>query len=106
MLDFSFLEMLVVFVVGLLVLGPERLPKVARQVGWWAGRIRSSLAGMRAELERETSIQEFRAATRDIEQSIGETVQATKSTVEAADPRREAAKTDPAPAESGKREAP
>jgi sec-independent protein translocase protein TatB len=95
MLDLSFLEMMVVFVVGLLVLGPERLPKVARQIGWWIGRIRTGLYNMRVELERESSVREFRAATKDIEQSIGsttrdieqsisETAQETRTSVESA----------------------
>lgn len=82
MLGLSFLEMLVVAVVGLLVLGPERLPKVARQVGWWLGRARAGLARMRSELERETSVQEFRRATQDIESSIGQTVRTTKGSLE------------------------
>ena len=84
MFDFSFFEMLVVFVVGLLVLGPERLPKVARQIGWWVGRVRSSLSGMREELEREASLQELRAARKEIEQTVESTVKETRSTVEAA----------------------
>jgi Tat protein translocase TatB subunit len=38
MFDVGFWELAVIFVVGLLVLGPERLPKVAQQLGQWAGK--------------------------------------------------------------------
>lgn len=53
MLDIGFSELLLVAIIGLLVLGPERLPKVARTVGYWGGRARSYVRQMSAELERE-----------------------------------------------------
>lgn len=59
MFDMGFFELLVVFVIALLVLGPERLPKVARQIGYWAGRARSTLSNLRYELEREAHNQDM-----------------------------------------------
>lgn len=53
MLDIGFSELLLVAIIGLLVLGPERLPRVARTVGYWGGRARSYVRQMSAELERE-----------------------------------------------------
>ncbi len=53
MLDIGFSELMLLAIIGLLVLGPERLPKVARSVGQWAGRARSYVRQMSTELERE-----------------------------------------------------
>ena len=39
MFDFGFSELVVIAVMGLIVLGPERLPKVARQAGQWIGKL-------------------------------------------------------------------
>jgi sec-independent protein translocase protein TatB len=47
-------ELILLFVVGLLVLGPERLPKVASQLGRWVGRARREANRLRQQLERET----------------------------------------------------
>jgi len=60
MFDVGFWELLILFGLGLVVLGPERLPKVAMQVGQWAGRARRMArtlsAQMRAELELDQTI--------------------------------------------------
>ena len=46
-------ELVLLFVVALMVLGPERLPKVASQVGRWVGRVRREASRLRRQLERE-----------------------------------------------------
>lgn len=60
MLDISFAELLLVFVVGLLVLGPERLPGVVRNVSLWMGRLRRSFNALRDEIEREVGADEIK----------------------------------------------
>jgi|SRR5690625_2691764 len=70
MFDTSFPEMLVIFVIALLVLGPERLPRVARTVGLWVGRARATFARLRTELEREVNLQELQDAQRELQQSL------------------------------------
>jgi sec-independent protein translocase protein TatB len=60
MFEASFLETLVIAVVALLVIGPERLPAVARTVGLWLGRIRRFVARTKADLERELHTDELR----------------------------------------------
>lgn len=50
MFDFSFTEMLLAGVVALIVLGPERLPKVARFIGEWVGKIQRLATGVKSEL--------------------------------------------------------
>ena len=53
MFDVGFSELAVIFVVGLLVLGPERLPKVAQQVGQWAGKARRMARMLTTQLQDE-----------------------------------------------------
>jgi sec-independent protein translocase protein TatB len=59
--DIGFFELLVVAVVGLLVLGPERLPVAVRTTSLWLGRIRRQFNEIRAEVEREIGADEIRA---------------------------------------------
>lgn len=49
-------ELLVLFVIGLLILGPERLPRVAAQIGRWVGRARRTANQLRYQLEREIAL--------------------------------------------------
>ncbi len=60
MFDIGFLELIIVSIVGLLVLGPERLPGAIRTVMAYVNKIRRSFAGIRAEIERELQADEFR----------------------------------------------
>ena len=60
MFDVGFFELVLVFVMGLLILGPERLPKVARSVGQWTGRARAAFNNLRYELEREAMNEEMK----------------------------------------------
>lgn len=60
MFESSFLEMLVIGIVALLVIGPERLPAVARTAGRWLGKVRRFVATTRADLERELHTDELR----------------------------------------------
>jgi sec-independent protein translocase protein TatB len=55
MLDFGFSEILLTSAIALVVLGPERLPKVARQVGNWMGRARVLARQLTEQLEREVN---------------------------------------------------
>ncbi len=60
MFDFSFSELMVIMVVALVVIGPERLPKVARTMGNLWGRARRYVNGVRADIERDMAIEEYR----------------------------------------------
>jgi len=62
MFDIGFLEMVVVAIVALLVLGPERLPGAVRMAGLYLGRIKRSLADVRSQVEREMGADEIRQA--------------------------------------------
>jgi sec-independent protein translocase protein TatB len=80
MFDIGFSELLVIGVVALIVLGPERLPKVARTAGHLFGRLQRYVSEVKAEVKREmhneeimklqTSLQEAKDAVSGVEQSI------------------------------------
>jgi sec-independent protein translocase protein TatB len=58
--DFSFTEIALCMVIALIVLGPEKLPKVARTVGRWAGQARGYLRNLTSELDREAKLSELK----------------------------------------------
>jgi sec-independent protein translocase protein TatB len=68
--DISFSELALCFVVALVVLGPERLPKVARTVGRWAGQARGYMRNLTSELERETQIMDLKRQLQEAETAV------------------------------------
>jgi sec-independent protein translocase protein TatB len=62
MFDIGFFEMLVVAIVALLVIGPERLPKVARTAGKWVGRVRRFVSDVKQDIDKELRTEELRQA--------------------------------------------
>lgn len=60
MFDIGFTELLLIGVVTLLVLGPERLPKVARTAGAWFGRVNRYVGEVQRDITREMKLDEFR----------------------------------------------
>ena len=60
MFDVGFWELAVIMVVALLVIGPERLPRVARTVGLWLGRARSAFNSVKADIDRELRAEELK----------------------------------------------
>ena len=62
MFDIGFLELAIIAVVGLIVIGPERLPEVARTVGTWVGRFRRFVTSVKSDIDRELRQDELRKA--------------------------------------------
>ena len=60
MFDIGFPELLLIAVVGLLVIGPDRLPEALRTLGLWLGRMRRSFVSVKAEIEKEIGMDEVR----------------------------------------------
>ncbi len=60
MFDIGFPELMLSAVVGLLVIGPERLPEALRTLGLWLGRMRRSFQSVKAEIEKEIGMDEVR----------------------------------------------
>lgn len=62
MFDIGFLELIVIGIVGLVVIGPERLPKVASTLGRWVGRSRQYISNVKRDIDREMRQEELREA--------------------------------------------
>lgn len=77
MFDISFTEMLIISIVALIVIGPERLPGVARTIGHLLGRARRFVDNVKTDVRHEIELEELRRlknslqeTTRSIEQSV------------------------------------
>jgi sec-independent protein translocase protein TatB len=64
MFDIGFSEILVIFILALIVLGPERLPRVVREVGRWVGRARAMARQFQDQLEDEVDVNRTRSTWR------------------------------------------
>lgn len=94
MFDVGFSEMLVIAVVALIVLGPERLPKAARFAGLWVRKARAQWYSVKAELEAEIANEQFRhelqAPLDEIKQSLDSTSASVDELMRAKPPSDEA----------------
>ncbi|MGQ0654317.1 MAG: Sec-independent protein translocase protein TatB [Betaproteobacteria bacterium] len=69
MFDIGFSELLVIGVVALIVIGPEKLPRVARTVGHLAGRLQRYVADVKADINREIELDELRKMRDSMQQA-------------------------------------
>src|SRR5271163_3257266 len=65
MFDIGFSEVLLIFVIALVVLGPEKLPRAASQVGRWIGRARAVARQFKEQLEEEVNLENVRKAHKE-----------------------------------------
>jgi sec-independent protein translocase protein TatB len=91
MFDIGFTEIFVIGVVALIVIGPERLPRVAKTVGHLFGRMQRYVSEVKADISREIELDELRKlqstmqdAARSIEQSVSSQVNFIESEVKQA----------------------
>ncbi|MBJ7537844.1 Sec-independent protein translocase protein TatB [Marinomonas transparens] len=80
MFDIGLAELLVVFVVGLLILGPERLPHAAKTAGLWIRKIRRSINSVQREINAQLDQEELQQKINETNQRImkeGEVIQNT-----------------------------
>ena len=85
MFDVGFSELLIIAVVALLVLGPERLPKAARFAGLWVRKARAQWYSVKSELELELAQDEMKKHLREAENSIKAPVQALSENLQQAE---------------------
>lgn len=62
MFDIGFSEVILIFVIALLVVGPERLPRIARTAGLWVGKMRGFVSSVKADIDRELATEELKKA--------------------------------------------
>ncbi len=77
MFDIGFIEITIISMVALIVIGPERLPQVARTVGHLLGRLRRYVSGVKNDIQNEIRLDELR----NMHASIKETTDSIESSV-------------------------
>lgn len=98
MFDIGFTELMVIALVGLIVIGPERMPRVARTVGHLLGRLQRYVGDVKADINREMQLEELKKLqsqvidqARDMERQVNEQLSSIESAlnqsiIEAAEP--------------------
>lgn len=91
MFDLGFSELMLIALVALVVIGPERLPRVARTMGHLAGRLQRYVADVKADINREVELDELRkmrdsmqSAASEMQSSFESEVRSTESDLDAA----------------------
>lgn len=74
MFDIGFLELLIIAVIALVVVGPERLPGLVKTIGLWIGKIRRMLSGVKREISEELRIEELRQQAKSREEKIRQNI--------------------------------
>jgi sec-independent protein translocase protein TatB len=89
MIDFGFDKLALIGAVALIVIGPEKLPRVARTVGHMLGKAQRYVADVKAEVNRSIELDElkkmkteFESAARDVEKSVKDEVQQASASLE------------------------
>ena len=89
MIDFGFDKLALIGAVALIVIGPEKLPRVARTVGMLLGKAQRYVADVKAEVNRSIELEElqkmktqFETAARDVHDSVSREVANTRASIE------------------------
>ncbi len=91
MIDFGFDKIALIGAVALIVIGPEKLPRVARTVGHFIGKAQRYVADVKAEVNRSIELEElkkmkteFEDAARNVEKTVSDEIQQTSSELDSA----------------------
>ncbi len=82
MFDVGFWEILLILVMALVIIGPERLPGAARKAGFFVGKARRYIEGVRSEVESELDVNEFKRMLHNQEVQINELQKQLKTGVD------------------------
>ena len=82
MFDFGFWEMLMVVIVALIVVGPERLPGLARTAGFWVGKAKRMVNDVKSEIDRELAADELKKTLdkQNLMSDVYEVIEETRQT--------------------------
>lgn len=70
MFDIGFFELMLLAVLGLLILGPQRLPQAVRKLGLYIGRIRKAVSGIQQEVNEQLQLEEMRQRLAEHEKKV------------------------------------
>jgi sec-independent protein translocase protein TatB len=84
MFDIGFSEMGLIAIVALLVLGPERLPRVARQVGAWMGKLQRYVADVKSDINRQMDMDDLRKLQSEVKDAASSFESSVNSAVSGA----------------------
>ena len=93
MFDIGFWEIIFIMIITLLVVGPERLPKIARTAGLWVGKMRGFVASVKADIDQELAAEELKkvlakqASVPELEELIDEVTENPLAAAENKPPR-------------------
>lgn len=84
MFDFGFWEIIMIMLVALIVVGPERLPGLARTVGFWVGKAKRMVADVKVEIHEQIAAEELKKALdeQDLMEDVYEVIEETRKTGE------------------------
>src|ERR1051325_5695692 len=85
MFDIGFSELLVIGIVALIVIGPQKLPRVARTAGHLLGRLQRYVADVKADINREIELEELRKMRDSMQQAASEMQKSASDLQSAAD---------------------
>jgi len=74
MFEGSFWELALIFVLALVVFGPERLPGLARTIGLWVGRARAVVKNLTEQIEHELAAEEMRKAADSVRRTMNQPI--------------------------------
>lgn len=112
MFDFGFWEIIMIMVIALIVVGPERLPGLARTVGLWVGKAKRFVTSVKTEIDQELAADELKKALdkqnamSDVYEIIEETRKVTSDIKQEFNKPAVASENRPAPVENKKTETP
>ena len=86
MFDIGFFELMVIGVLALLVLGPERLPKAARTAGLWIGRIKQSVSSIQQEVNQQLHLEEMQRQLEENRRKLEDTLRQQEQSITEAKP--------------------
>lgn len=84
MFEVGFSELIMIGLVSLLVVGPERLPSLVKTVGFWIGRIQGIMSSIKAEFEHELEIENMRQMVNEQSSEMKNMLEETKDTIQVA----------------------
>ena len=109
MFDIGFWELFLILILALLVVGPERLPKAARTAGYWFGKARRYVEGVKEEVASEFDVNELKRMVHnqevqinELQSQLNETVSFDETPPASSEPDYEILEEEPVPADKPK----